>query len=45
MSNVVEWSIRQLSQSIEGQLSRPGDERYPKTTGLWAKAVGPMPRV
>ncbi len=44
MSNVIERSIRQLGQTIEGQLSLPGDERYLKATGLWAKAVGPMPR-
>ncbi len=42
MSNVIERSIRQLGQTIEGQLSLPGDERYLKATFHFSCAAAVM---
>jgi FAD/FMN-containing dehydrogenase len=45
MSNLTERTLQGLGEQLSGRLSRPGDERYAAATAIWAKPVGPMPRV
>ena len=45
MTDLIERTLHQLDQKLSGRLSRPGDDRYTAATAIWAKPVGPMPRV
>jgi FAD/FMN-containing dehydrogenase len=38
-------ALRRLCEQIPGCLSMPGSDRYAAATAIWAKPVGPMPRV
>jgi FAD/FMN-containing dehydrogenase len=45
MTDLIENILHRLHGQLSGRLSRPGDDRYTAATVIWAKPVGPMPRV
>src|SRR5712672_856727 len=45
MADLIERTFLWLDQQLSGRLSRPGDARYAAATAIWAKPVGPMPRM
>src|SRR5262245_63743686 len=45
MTDLVKSALRELGGRLRGQVSTPGDDRYTAATAIWAKSVGPMPRV
>ena len=45
MTDLIENTLHRLHGQLSGRLSRPGDDRYTAATAIWAKPVGPMPRV
>jgi len=45
MMDLIESTLRTLDGQLPGRTSRPGDDRYAAATTIWAKPVGPMPRM
>ena len=45
MTDLIERTLRGLSGQLGGRISKPGDDRYGSATAIWAKPVGPMPRI
>ena len=44
MTDLIERTLRRLSQQLHGRLSMPGADRYAAATAIWAKPVGRPPR-
>jgi len=44
MTDLIESSLRGLSNQLGSRVSRPGDDRYVAATEIWAKPIGHMPR-
>src|SRR5712664_1700347 len=44
MTDLIESTLRGLSDQLGSRVSRPGDDRYVAATEIWAKPVGRMPR-
>jgi FAD/FMN-containing dehydrogenase len=44
MTDLIERTLRLLSQQLDGCLSMPGADGYAAATAIWAKPVGGMPR-
>ena len=45
MTDLIESTLRALAGQLPGRTSSPGDEHYDAATAIWAKPVGPMPRM
>ncbi|MBR0696942.1 FAD-binding oxidoreductase [Bradyrhizobium lablabi] len=45
MTDLIEDTLGVLNGQLRGRVSRPGDDRYSAATAIWAKPVGPMPRM
>lgn len=44
MADLIQRTFKRLDQQLDGNLSRPGSERYIAATSIWAKPVDPLPR-
>ena len=44
MTDLIERTLRGLSDQLGDRVSRPGDDRYVAATEIWAKPIGRMPR-
>ena len=44
MTDLIERTLRRLSQQLHGRLSMPGADRYAAATAIWAKPTGRNPR-
>jgi FAD/FMN-containing dehydrogenase len=44
MTDLIERTLRRLSQQLHGRLSMPGADRYAAATAIWAKPIGRNPR-
>ncbi len=44
MIDLIERTLRRLSQRLDGRLSIPGADGYAAATAIWAKPVGRTPR-
>lgn len=45
MTDLIEKTLRRLSDQLPGRVSRPGDPKYSAATAIWAKPTGRPPRV